>query len=83
MHTLTKSHLTTTLLATPALDADAPSTQPATQPIIAQSNAPLVIPDGTSPQNPGPQFQPSLQSINFNGPNADFNQSFVITGVRG
>lgn len=62
----------------PAQPAQAtPATQPATQPapIIAQSNVPLVIPDGTSLTNPGPAF---TTSGFHDGP-----MPMIIKGLRG
>lgn len=49
-------------LAASAFAGNIPTTQPSTAPArpsaaIAQSNAPLVIPDGTSPEHPGPVFR--------------------------
>lgn len=63
MNPILKTILITT---SPALLAAAPATQPSTQPATqpaptqtaqTQSPDPLVIPDGTSIQNPGPQFR--------------------------
>ena len=51
-----------------------PATQPATQPgaeDVAGSNAPLVIPDGTSREHPGPSASPGWQG-----------QMMVVEGIR-
>ena len=58
----------TTQPATPS------ATQPATQPgvdTIADSNAPLIIPDGTSREHPGPSQNPVWQG-----------QMMEISGIR-
>lgn len=72
------------LVATQALAADAPAPTPATAPasqpaapIIAQSNVPLVIPDGTSIENPGPSDVNTLMRGRYSG------NTLIITGVRG
>ena len=81
MNAITKTLLTSTLLAAPALAAETiTQPSPATHPAIAQSNAPLVIPDGTSPQNPGPGVNPGTPQwggFEFNG------NPMPTTGVRG
>jgi hypothetical protein len=60
----------------PADIVNTPATRSATQPsapALVQSNDPLVIPDGTSPQNPGAQMPQQVQ----------FNPAVFINGLRG
>jgi hypothetical protein len=74
--------------AAPVSDNAPASTQPATQSStrpqttqLAQSNAPLVIPDGTSPQNPGPQMAPNQMLLNRQP--AMEQEPMVVFGLRG
>jgi hypothetical protein len=60
-------------LAAPGSPATQPTTQPTTRPAtqpapekIADSDAPLVIPDGTSREHPGPNLSPAWQGEMMN-----------------
>lgn len=89
MHTVTKIFVassTPLLLAGNLTAADSPATQPATRPaiIIAQSNIPLVIPDGTSPQHPGPDFVDiNQQRMMLRRQQEQFENQGAVFGLRG
>ena len=54
--------------------ATRPATQPSTQPgTVADANAPLVIPDGTSRENPGPASSPPIWR----------GEGGIVKGLRG
>ena len=60
--------------ASTAPAATQPATQPTTQPApenLANSDTPLIIPDGTSREHPGPSQNPVWQG-----------QTMIITGIR-